>query len=57
MKSRKTFTLRVEEPILNKLHYIANKNKRSANNQIELLIEDFISAFEKENGEILPRQD
>lgn len=53
MKSRKTFTLRVNEDTLNRLHYIAKLNKRSANNQIELLIETFIADFEKSNGKIL----
>lgn len=52
MKSRKTFTLRIEEDTLNRLHYIAKLNKRSVNNQIELLIEAFISDFQKANGEI-----
>lgn len=52
MNSRKTFTLRIEEDTLNRLHYIAKLNKRSANNQIEILIETFISDFEKANGEI-----
>ena len=52
MNSRKTFTLRIEEDTLNRLHYIAKLNKRSANNQIEILIETFISDFEKANVEI-----
>lgn len=50
--ARKTFTLRIENDILKQLHYISQKNKRSVNNQIELLIESFISDFVKENGEI-----
>lgn len=53
MANRKTFTLRIEEDALRQLHYISKQNKRSVNNQIEILIEKFISEFVKENGEIL----
>lgn len=52
MGKRKTFTLRVDENTLNKLHYISDKNKRSVNNQIDILIDSFISEFVKENGKI-----
>lgn len=52
MSNRKTFTLRVEETTLQQLHYISKLNKRSVNNQIEMLIENFIADFVKENGEI-----
>lgn len=50
--NRKTFTLRIEETPLKQLHYISKQNKRSVNNQIELLIQNFILEFQKENGEI-----
>ena len=50
--NRKTFTLRLQDELLNKLHYIAAYNKRSVNNQLEVLIEKFISDFEQEVGEI-----
>ena len=52
MKSRKTFTLRLEESMLSKLGYISTQNKRSINNQIEVLLEEFIADFEKDNGDI-----
>lgn len=52
MKSRKTFTLRLEEAMLSKLGYISTQNKRSINNQIEVLLEEFIADFEKDNGKI-----
>ena len=52
MKSRKTFTLRLEESMLSKLGYISAQNKRSINNQIEVLLEKFIEDFEKDNGKI-----
>ena len=56
MNNRKTFTLRLDEKLLNKLHYVSGKNKRSVNNQIEVLVEQFIEEFEKENGSI-PQSD
>ena len=57
MNSRRTFTLRVDDNLLDKLHYVANENRRSANNQIEVLIESFIADYEAQNGEIpLPEQ-
>ncbi len=52
MKPRKTFTLRLDESILTKLGFISTHNKRSINNQIEVLLEGFISDFEKQHGEI-----
>ena len=52
MNPRKTFTLRLKEETLYKLSIIAGKNKRSINNQLECVIENLISEFEKENGAI-----
>ena len=52
MTQRRTFTLRINDKALDQLHYISNLNKRSVNNQIELLIDQFISDFVKTNGEI-----
>ena len=50
---RRTFTFRVEDTLWKKLHFIAAKNKRSANNQLEYLVENFVSAYEKQNGAII----
>ena len=52
MRDRKTFTLRLETDLLDKLHFVAQKNRRSANNQIEILLEEFIEKFEQEYGQI-----
>lgn len=52
MKLRKTFTLRLDESMLTKLGFISAQNKRSINNQIEVLLEGFISDFEEQHGEI-----
>lgn len=50
---KKTFTFRVDDILWEKFHIISESNKRSANNQLECLVEEFIRSFEKENGEIL----
>jgi hypothetical protein len=51
-KKKRVFTLRVDDELYDKLKVIADKNKRSLNGQIELLIEQCVVAFEKENGMI-----
>jgi len=56
MNARRTFTLRVESDLLDKLHYVADKNKRSVNNQIEMLIQAFIDDYEKECG-VVPQSE
>ena len=48
----KHFTLRIDSKTLNKLHYIASYEGRSANSQILVLIRDCIKKYEAENGEI-----
>jgi hypothetical protein len=51
--SKRTFTLRLDDELLDKLHIVAEANSRSVNNQIEFLVKRCLSEFEKENGEIL----
>ena len=46
------FSLRVSEELLDKVKYIAGKNKRSANKEIEFLLEQYVEAYEKEHGKI-----
>ncbi len=46
------FSLRVSEELLEKIKYIASKNKRSANKEIEFVLEQYVEKFEKMNGEI-----
>lgn len=48
----KTYTLRIEEKTLDKLHYIANYYGRSANGQMLFMIRQLIEEFEKTHGEI-----
>lgn len=46
------FSLRVPEKLLLKIKHIASTNKRSANKEIEFVLEAYIQGWEKENGEI-----
>jgi hypothetical protein len=46
------YTLRIEASLLEKIHYIAKYEGRSANKEIEQMIKRRIASFEKENGEI-----
>ena len=46
------FSLRISEELLDKVKYIANKNKRSTNKEIEFIIETAVEQYEKNNGKI-----
>ncbi len=46
------FSLRISENLLDKIKYLAEANKRSANKEIEFILENYIKEFEKSNGEI-----
>ena len=46
------FSLRVSEELTGKIKYIAKQNKRSANREMELALEEYIRKYEKKNGEI-----
>ena len=48
----KSLSIRIEEEMLNKLHFIADYEGRSANSEILILIRDAINSYEKEHGEI-----
>lgn len=50
--NKKHFAVRLPEEKLNKLKYIALKNGRSGNKEIEVLIDKHIEMFEKEHGPI-----
>lgn len=48
----KSLSVRLDGKMLDKLHYIADYEARSANGQLIILIRDCIEKFEKEHGEI-----
>ncbi|MBD5129439.1 MAG: hypothetical protein HDT43_05895 [Ruminococcaceae bacterium] len=49
----KSYSIRMDDEMLDKLHYIADYEARSANGQIIFLIRNCIEEFEKKNGEIV----
>lgn len=51
----KSLSIRIDEQMLNKLHYVAEYEGRSANSQILILIRDCIIQFEKDHGPIPPK--
>ena len=46
------FSLRISEDLLDKVKYIAEKSKRSANKEIEFALEQYVEAYEAEHGKI-----
>ncbi|MBE6585994.1 MAG: Arc family DNA-binding protein [Ruminococcaceae bacterium] len=45
-------TVRIDDKTLDKLHYVADYEGRSANSQILILIRDCIEKYEAKHGEI-----
>lgn len=52
MGKTKSLSIRIDEDVLDKIHYISKYEERSANGQIIYLISDCIRKFETEHGEI-----
>ena len=48
----KSLSIRIDEKMLDKLHYVADYEGRSANSQILILIRDAVEKFEAKHGEI-----
>ena len=48
----KSFSIRIDENMLNKLHVLADYEGRSANSEILILIRDAIEKYEEKHGEI-----
>ena len=46
------YSLRLPEVLKEKLRVLAEKEKRSVNKQIELIIENYIAEYEQQNGPI-----
>lgn len=52
MKQQKHISIRIDEETLQKFHYIAKYDDRSASGQIMFLINKSIREFEEKHGEI-----
>ena len=48
----KSLSIRIDEEMLDKLHYVADYEARSANGQILVLIRECIEQFEEKHGKI-----
>lgn len=48
----KNLTIRIDEEMLDKLHYVADYEGRSANGQVTVLIRDCIENYEAKHGKI-----
>ena len=44
------FSLRVSEELLDKIKWIAAQNKRSANKEIEFVLEQYVRQYEQTHG-------
>lgn len=49
----KSLSIRIDGELLDKLHYIADYEARSANGQILILIRECVKKFEEEHGKIV----
>ena len=48
----KSYSIRIDEQLLHKLHIISDYEGRSANSQILILIRDAVEAYEAKHGKI-----
>lgn len=48
----KSLSIRIDEEMLNKLHFVADYEGRSANSQILILIRKSIEEYEEKHGKI-----
>ena len=48
----RSLTIRIDSEMLDKLHVVADYERRSANSQILILIRDCVKKYEDEHGEI-----
>jgi hypothetical protein len=49
---KRTFTLRINDDLLNKLSIVAKKDRRSTNTKILTILEKYIKDYEKRHGTI-----
>ncbi|WMI82236.1 hypothetical protein [Anaerotignum sp. MB30-C6] len=54
MKKNKHISIRIDEDILQKFHYVSKYEDRSASGQIMYLINNCIREFEEKHGTIEP---
>lgn len=52
LKKNKHISIRIDEEVLQKFHYVAKYEDRSASGQVMYLINNCIRAFEEKHGQI-----
>ena len=58
LKNSKHISIRIDEEVLQKFHYVSKYEDRSASGQIMYLINNCIREFEEEHGKInLPKKE
>lgn len=57
MKKQKHISIRIDEEVLRKFHYVARYEERSASGQIMHLIQNCIREFEEVHGKIELQQE
>ncbi|HIU34877.1 MAG TPA: hypothetical protein IAB02_09965 [Candidatus Pullichristensenella excrementigallinarum] len=50
----KSYSIRIESELLDKLHALSAFEGRSANSQVVILIREAVERFEREHGELTP---
>ncbi len=53
----KSLSIRIDKELLDKIHYVASHEGRSANSEILMLIKEAIKQHEQEHGEIFCKTD
>ncbi len=49
------YTLLIDRILFKKFRYVADWDGRSANRELEVLVERYIKSYESKNGEIKPK--
>ena len=49
---QRNFTLRIDDALLAKFHFVSRYSGRSANSQLVMMIRKIVDQFEQANGEI-----
>ena len=57
MEKQKHISIRIDAKTLQKFHFVAKYNGRSASGQTLYLINQCVREFEREHGEIQPEQE
>ncbi|MBC8546596.1 TraY domain-containing protein [Clostridiaceae bacterium NSJ-31] len=57
VKQESPYPLRLEHTLAKKLKYLANKNIRSYNKEIEFILKNYMAIYEEEYGEVVVEEE